>query len=134
MSIRLPPRRHRAATLLALLLLVLRLAVPTHAMSAGTTGSDAALAQVLGEAPICHADAGPTAPEPAGPALPSAHDCALCPTCQLAAPALLPAASSWTSAPSLSGPMEAALPPPATGPPQPERRATPPRGPPASAV
>ena len=135
MSIRLTPRRHRAATLLASLLLVLRLAVPTHAMPAGTAGADAALAPLLGGVPICHADAGPAAPEPADtPALPSAHDCALCPTCQLAAPALLPAASSWVSAPSLSGPTEAALPPLATGPPSPERRAAPPRGPPASAV
>ena len=134
MSIRLPPRRHRAATLLALLLLVLRLAVPTHAMPAVAAGEDAALARVLADVPICHADAGPSAPEPAGmPALPSAHDCALCPACQLAAPALLPAAS-WVSAPLRAGPAQAALPPPATGPPSPERRAAPPRGPPASAV
>ena len=134
MSIRLPPRRHRAATLLTLVLLVLRLAVPTHAMPARTAGEDAALAQVLGGVLICHADAGPAAPEPAGkPVLPSAHDCALCPTCQLAAPALLPAAS-WVPAPLQADPVQTALPPPATGPPQPERRAAPPRGPPASAV
>ncbi len=133
MSIRLPPRRHRAATLLALLLLVLRLAVPTYAMPAGTGIGNAALAQVLGGAPICHADAGPAAPEPAGPALPSAHDCALCPVCQLAAPALLPAVP-WVSTPLRAGPVQAALPPPSTGPPQPERYAAPPRGPPASAV
>ena len=131
MSIRLSPRRHRAATLLALLLLV-RLAVPTHAMPA-RAGEDAALAEVLGGVPICHADAGPAAPAPTDPALPSAHECALCPTCQLAAPALLPAAS-WVPAPLRADPVQAALPPPATGPPQPERRAAPPRGPPASAV
>ena len=134
MSIRLLPRRHRAATLLALMLLVLRLAVPTYAMPAETAGEDAALAQVLGGVPICHADAGPAVPEPAGkPALPFAHDCALCPTCQLAAPALLPAAS-WVSVPLRAGPVQVALPPPSTGPPQPERCAAPPRGPPASAV
>ena len=133
MSIRLPPQRHRAATLLALLLLVLRLAVPAYAMSAGIAGEGAALAQVLGGVPICHADAGPAAPEPAGPALPSAHDCSLCPTCQLAAPAMLPAAS-WVSAPLPAGPVQAALPPPSTGPPRPGRYAARPRGPPASAV
>ena len=133
MSIRLPPRRHRAATLLAFLLLVLRLAMPTHAMPVGTASEDATLAQMLGGASICHADAGPAAPEPAGPALPSSHDCALCPTCQLAAPVLLPVASR-VSAPLRAGPVQAALPPPATGPPHPERRAAPPRGPPASAV
>ena len=131
MSTRLPPRRHRVATLLALLLL-LRLAVPAYPMSAGTAGKD--VAPVLGGVPICHADAGPAAPEPAGkPALPSAHDCSLCPTCQLAAPALLPAAS-WFPAPLQAGPVETALPPPSTGPPQPERYAAPPRGPPVSAV
>ncbi len=116
--------------LLALLLLVLRLALPAYA---GTADKDAA--QVLGGVPICHADAGPAAPEPAGkPAVPSAHDCLLCPVCQLAAtPALLPAAP-WVSAPLQAGPVQAALPPPSTGPPQPRRYAAPPRGPPASAV
>jgi len=133
MSIQLTPRRRRAATLLALLLLVLRLAVPAYGLSAGTTGEDAASAQVLGGVPICHADAGPAAPEPAGkPSVPM-HDCSLCPTCQLAAPALLPAAS-WVPAPLQAGPVQAALPPPSTGPPQPERYAARPRGPPASAV
>ena len=132
MSIRLPPRRHRAATLLALLLVALRLAVPAYALSAGTRSEDAAAA--LGGVPICHADAGPAAPEPAGkPTLPSEHDCSFCPTCQLAAPALLPPAS-WGPAPLQASPAQAALPPLSTGPPHPERYAASPRGPPASAV
>jgi len=115
--------------LLALLLLMLRLAVPAYPMSAGTVGKD--VAPALGGVPICHADA---RPEPAGkPALPSVHDCSLCPACQLAAPALLPAAS-WVPAPLQAGPVQTALPPPSTGPPQPERYAALPRGPPASAV
>lgn len=135
MSIWLPLRRHRATTLLALLLLVLRLTVPTYAMSTGTAGEDAVLARMLGGVPICHADAGPAAPEPAGkPAIPSAHDCLLCPLCQLAGPALLPAASGTMARP-LAARTRTAGPPPSTGPPQPRRySAARPRGPPASAV
>ena len=134
MSIRLPRRRHRAVTLLTLLLLVLRLLVPAHAVSAATGGGDVVLAQMLGELPICHADAGPDAPGPADqPALPSAHDCLLCPMCQLAAPALLPAAAGAVARP-LAGQAGAAMPPPSIGPPQPARYSARPRGPPASIV
>lgn len=133
MSIRLPPRRNRAATLLALLLLVLRLAVPACATSAKIAGEDAFLAQAVGGVVICHADAGPAVPSPGKPALPSAHDCLLCPMCQLAAPALLPAAA-WVMALPLAGEAGTALPPPSTGPPQPRRYASRPRGPPAASV
>ena len=67
------------------------------------------------------------------PAVP-AHDCALCPVCQLAsAPALMPAATWVVAAPS-TGLARVALPPPSTGPPQPERYAARPRGPPAFVV
>lgn len=125
-----------AGTLLALMLLVLRLAIPAPSMPTVTLAQDAGLAGLLGEVPICHADAGPapTAPEPGGkPAIP-VHDCALCPVCQLAdAPALMPTAS-WLPAPLQAGPVQVALLPPSTGPPPPARYAAPPRGPPASAV
>lgn len=133
MSIRLPPWRNQAATLLALLLLVLRLAVPAYVTSAGVAGEDAVRAQALGGVAICHADAGPAVPAPGKPALPSAHDCLLCPMCQLAAPALLPAAAQ-AMPPPLAGEAGIALPSPSAGPPQPRRYAARPRGPPASAV
>jgi hypothetical protein len=129
-------RQTQAGTLLAVLLLVLRLAIPAYAMPGGTASKEAALAQLLGEVPICHAEAAPTpaAPEPVNkPAIPS-DDCALCFVCHLAsALALLPTATWVVAIPALSK-ATVALHPPSTGPPQPERYAARPRGPPASAV
>lgn len=136
MSAWLLSRRRQGGTLLALVLLVLRLAVPAYSMPTASLVPEAGLAGLLGEVPICHADAGPApaVPEPGGrPAIP-VHDCALCPVCQLvAAPALLPAAS-WMPNPLQAGAVQVALPPPSTGPPQPGRYAARPRGPPASVV
>jgi hypothetical protein len=128
-------RQTQARTLLALLLLVLRLAIPAYAMPGGTPGKEA-LAQLLGEVPICHAEAAPApvAPEPANkPAIP-AHDCAICSVCHLAsAGALLPTAAWVVPTPAI-GKARVALHPLSTGPPQPKRYAARPRGPPASAV
>lgn len=129
--------RRRAGALLALVLLVVRLVAPTHAAPATAAGRYAAdLAGLLGDVPICHADpaASPAAPQPAdGPAVP-AHDCVLCPACQLAsAPALLPAAG-WVAAAPAAGRATVAPLPPSTGPPRPGRLAARPRGPPLSAV
>jgi hypothetical protein len=134
MSAQLRTRRNQAGALLALFLLVLRLAVPPYAMpaSADPVGRHAAgLVGLLGGVPICHADAGPAPVNtPAAPA----HDCALCPVCQIAsAPALMPAAT-WVVAAPLAGLAKVTLPPPSTGPLQPERFAARPRGPPASVV
>lgn len=133
-------RRRRwdgAGTLLALLLLVVRLAVPSHALpaSVGGHGTPADLAGLLGEVPICHADPGPTPSGPGDePAVPAAHDCALCPACQLASPPVLVPAATWVAAPPVVGRANAALRPPSTGPPRPERLAARPRGPPSSVV
>ena len=105
-------------------------------MPAAAPGVDAALTRLLGEVSICHNGTGaaPAGQQPSGkPGIP-AQDCALCPVCQLAsAPALLPEAA-WVRASQLVGKTRVALPPPSTGPPQHERYAARPRGPPASVV
>ena len=126
----------RAARVLALLLLVLRAAVPAHVPPNVGANADGRLAIVLGDLPICHAEAPPAAP-PADPgdrpAIPS-HDCGLCPACHLsAATAVLPQVA-WLPAPPQARVDRAAPVPPSTGPPQPRRYAARPRGPPATLV
>lgn len=136
MSARLQRRDNRAALLLALLALVLRLAISGFPMPIGMAGQTASLIQGLDEVPICHGGAADASSnqEPSGdPAIP-AHDCALCPVCHLAAaPALLPAAA-WIMTPRPAGRAGMALRPPSTGPPQHDRYAARPRGPPALRV
>lgn len=130
------PRRSHTVAWLAALVLVLRLALPGLPMPAATPGVDAALIRLLGEVPICHSGTGavPAGQQPSGKPVTPAQDCALCPVCQLAsAPALLPEAA-WVRASQRVGNAGTALPPPSTGPPQHERYAARPRGPPASAV
>lgn len=133
-------RGRQLGLLLALLALVLRLPAPSLAEAAGGPDRNAGLlgaglGLVLGEVPICHAGAdGTSRPEQPGHPGNPAHDCALCAVCQAAAvPALLPGAAIVT-APGPLRPRAAALRPPSTGPPQPERYAAPPRGPPVSSV
>lgn len=131
-----PSSRRQAGTLLALVLLILRLAIPAHSMSASNVALEGGLAEWLANMPICHADAGqaPVTPEPSDKPAAPMQDCSLCPVCQLAAaPALLPAAT-WHPTPLPVAAAQVALLPPFTGPPQPQRYAAPPRGPPASAV
>lgn len=124
----------QVTTLLAMVVLAVRLVMPAPAMFAGALASDVGLAGLLGEVPICHADSAPAPASPADrPAVP-AHDCALCPVCQLAAAPALIAMGSWLPEPWSGGPVSVAPPPPSTGPPSPLRYAAPPRGPPASAV
>lgn len=131
MNARVHGWRTQAAAVLAVLLFVLRLAVPAGAFPA--PGPNAALDALLRDMPICHAGADPAAPDPADRPATPAHDCTLCPVCQLAAPALLPSLA-WVPLPLLAALASAVPLPPSTGPPPPARYAAPPRGPPASAV
>jgi hypothetical protein len=124
--------------LLALIALVLRLAIPAHAISGSDVTPRGGLADWLATISICHAAAdaepAPAAPEPSGePAIPMG-DCALCPVCHVAAaPVLLPAAT-WHPIPFSVVAVQFVPLPPSTGPPRPERYAAPPRGPPNSVV
>lgn len=94
------------------------------------------LARLLGEVPICHGGAGDAAAgtkQPGAPAVP-AHDCALCPVCQItAAPALMPT-PALVMALHLADRAGIAWHPPATGPPRHDWYAVRPRGPPAARV
>ncbi len=107
----------RALVLLALLVRLL----PAPAAVAVTVLPDAI--------PICHSD-GTAGPVPADgrPTHPDA--CALCPLClTVAQGAVLPTVLSAMPLPSVTAPSDA-MPPPATGPPQPPRLAARPRAPP----
>ncbi len=131
-------RSWQVGVLLALLALVLRLPAPSLAEAAGGPNAvllGAGLGSGFGEMPICHAGAdGTSRPEQPGQPASPAHDCALCAVCHAtAAPALLPGAAIVT-APGPLQPRAAALWPPSTGPPQPQRYAASPRGPPVSSV
>lgn len=117
--------------MLALFALAVRLTFP----GLWPAGPADDLARLLGEVPICHAgDAAPGTERPPGaPAVP-AHECALCPVCQItAAPALLPA-PALVMAPRPAGGVGIAWHPPSTGPPRHDRYAVRPRGPPAARV
>ncbi len=119
-----------AGMLLALVMLfvqVLVLPVPQDA-SAGK------LAALLGPQVICHADDAPGVPDRQAPSG-HAHDCVLCPVCQIAtAPTLIQHSAAILPPPRLVDTALVAPLPPPTAPPRLVRHDTSPRGPPAFAV
>lgn len=131
-----PSPRRLVANSLAVLLLVLRLAVPGSMLPVGNNAQQASPAGLLGDVPICHADGdqGSVPSHSDGKPTTPMHDCALCPMCQLAAAPALLAAAAWIPILLQAGTARLVMRPQSTGPPLPERYAAAPRGPPASAV